>query len=203
MANQEAQAGVFNWRFELPVLSGRLVTLREPTYADGDSLLAVLAQPDATRFDLDEPPVPAAVRSLIDRAMRDRGAGVAFTYAVTFTANEKVVGLLQVRALDPIFETAAWECTLLPDVRGTGVFWEAAHLVGSFTFASAGASRLEARVDVGSGRSNAAMRKIGAVPEGILRRSGRRGHEFVDQMLWAVLKDAWDFDAAPPVVVVH
>jgi RimJ/RimL family protein N-acetyltransferase len=140
---------------------------------------------------------------LVDRAARDRVNGVAFTYAITFAADGTVVGLLQVRQLDPIFETAAWECTLLPDVRGTGAFWEAAHLAGSFVFASVGASRLEARVDVGNGRANAALRKIGAVAEGVLRRSGRRGHEYVDQMLWAVLKDTWEFDAAPPVVVVH
>ncbi len=203
MANHEAAVQAFNWRIELPVLSGRLATLREPAHTDADTVRALLSLPDATRFDLDEPPQPSAVHRLIDRAMRERADGVAFMYAVTFTANGRVVGLLQVRELDPIFETAAWECTLLPDVRGTGVFWETAHLVGSFTFASVGASRLEARVDVGNGRGNAAMRKIGAVPEGILRRSGRRGHENVDQMLWAVLKDAWEFDAAPPVIVVH
>jgi RimJ/RimL family protein N-acetyltransferase len=203
MANHEPAVRGFNWRIELPVLSGRLVTLREPTPVDCDSLLALLSEPDATRFDLDGSPGPGSVHRLIDRVTRDRAAGVAFMYVITFAATGQVIGLLQVRQLDPLFESAAWECTVLSDVRGTGVFWEAAHLVGSFVFASAGASRLEARIDIGNGRGNAAIRKMGGVAEGVLRRSGRRGHEFVDQMLWAVLKDAWDFDADPPVVVVH
>lgn len=203
MANREAAVHGFNWRIELPVLSGRLVTLREPTPVDCDSLLALLSEPDATRFDLDESPRPASIHRLIDRAARDRAAGVAFMYAITFAATGQVIGLLQVRQLDPLFESAAWQCTLVEDVRGAGVFWEAAHLVASFVFASVGANRLESRIDVGNGRGNAAMRKIGGVAEGVLRRSGRRGHEYVDQMLWAVLKDAWDFDAAPPAVVVH
>lgn len=203
MGNQEAAVYRFNWRIELPVLSGRLVTLREPTPVDCDSLLTLLSEPDATRFGLDESPGPASIHRMIDYAARDRAAGVAFMYAITFAATGKLIGLLQVRQLDPLFENAAWECTLVADVRGTGVFWEATHLVGSFVFASAGVSRLEARVDVGNGRGNAAMRKIGGVAEGVLRRSGRRGHEYVDQMMWAVLKDTWDFDAAPPVVVVH
>jgi RimJ/RimL family protein N-acetyltransferase len=203
MANHEAVVHGFNWRIELPVLSGRLVTLREPTPVDCDSLLALLAEPDATRFGLEDSPGPASILRLIDRAAHDRAAGVAFTYAITFAATGQIIGLLQVRQLDPLFENAAWECMLVADARGTGVFWDAAHLVASFVFASVGATRLESRIDIGNGRGNAAMRKIGGVAEGVLRRSGRRGHEYIDQMLWAVLKDTWDFDAAPPVVVVH
>ncbi len=70
-------------------------------------------------------------------------------------------------------------------------------------FLTAGASRLEARIDLSNVRAKTALRKIGAVQEGILRRSGRRGHEYIDQALWAVLKDAWEFDSLPPAVVIH
>jgi RimJ/RimL family protein N-acetyltransferase len=143
------------------------------------------------------------VQQLIARAADERAAGTAFTYVIGFAATGHIIGLLQVRQLDPLFEAASWDCTLATDARGTGAFWEAAHLVASFAFLSAGASRLEARIDLGNGRGKAALRKIGAVQEGILRRSGRRGHEFVDQALWAVLKDAWEFDSLPPAVVIH
>ena len=85
-----------------------------------------------------------------------------------------VVGLIQVRQLDPSFEAAEWECTLAPSVRGTGVFLEAARLVGSFAFGTVGARRLEARVLLQNGRANGALRKLGAVQEGVLRRSVRR-----------------------------
>ena len=203
MSNDEAAVSLFNWRVELPVLSGRAVTLREPVGSDRDALLEVLSLPDATRFDLDGPLGPSAVQRLIDRAWRDRAAGVAFTYAIALATTRTIVGLIQVRQLDPIFETAAWECTLLPHARGTGTFYDAAHLVGSFAFAAAGASRLEARVDVDNGRAKAALRKLGGVQEGILRRSTRRGPAFIDQALWAVLKDSWDSCATPPAVVVH
>src|SRR5689334_885214 len=43
------------WRAELPVLSGRLVTLREPNTHDVGALFDVLSMADATRFALDEP----------------------------------------------------------------------------------------------------------------------------------------------------
>lgn len=203
MSSHETAVHTLNWRVDLPVLSGRVVTLREPSHGDRDPLLELLSLPDASRFNLDAAPGPAAVQRLIDRARRDRGAGVAFTYAIAFAATGGIVGLMQVQQLDPIFETASWDCTLAPSARGTGTFWEAAHLVASFAFASAGASRLEARIDIGNARAKAALRKIGAVQEGILRRAGRRGHEYVDQALWAVLKDTWEYDSTPPTVVVH
>jgi len=203
MSTHHATSHAFNWRIELPVLSGRIVTLREPVDGDCEALVALLSIPDATRFTPHDSPGPAEVQHLIVRAASDRAAGTAFTYTIAFAATGHIIGLMQVRQLDPLFEAASWDCTLATDARGTGAFWEAAHLVASFAFLSAGASRLETRIDLSNGRGNASLRKIGAVQEGILRRSGRRGHEYVDQALWAVLKDAWEFDSVPPAVVVH
>jgi ribosomal-protein-alanine N-acetyltransferase len=71
------------------------------------------------------------------------------------------------------------------------VFLEAARLVGSFAFGSVGAHRLEARVLLRNGRANGALRKLGAVQEGILRRSLRLGGEYLDQVLWSMLKEDW------------
>ena len=98
---------------------------------------------------------------------------------------------LQVRQLDPASKRAEWECTLAPSSRGSGIFLEAARLVGSFAFGTLGAHRLEARVLLQNGRANGALRKLGAVQEGVLRRSVRRGGEYVDQVLWSMLKEDW------------
>ena len=54
-----------------------------------------------------------------------------------------------------------------------------------------GTHRLEARVPLHNGRANGALRKLGAVQEGILRQSIRRGDEYVDQVLWSILKEDW------------
>ena len=42
-----------------------------------------------------------------------------------------------------------------------------------------------------NGRANGALRKLGAVEEGVLRRSLRRGGAYVDQVLWSILKEDW------------
>ncbi len=180
-----------NWRAELPMLTARLVTLREPIPQDLGPLVDLLSLGDACRFGLEEPVSDVLVQRFIERVRHDRAAGLAFTYAVTIGAAHTVSGLVQVRQLDPAFETAEWECTLAPSSRGTGVFLETARLIGSFAFGSVGAHRLESRVLLKNGRGNGALRKLGAVQEGILRRSLRRGGEYLDQVLWSMLKEDW------------
>ena len=189
--NDSTLAAATAWRAELPVLAGRLVTLREPTAHDLTALFDLLSTSDATRFGLDEPVTEFAVQQLIDRAARDRAAGTAFTYVILLSAARALAGVIQVRQLDPTFEAAEWECTLAASSRGSGVFLEGARLAGSLAFGTVGAHRLEARVLLQNGRANGALRKLGAVQEGVLRRSARRRGEYVDQVLWSMLKEDW------------
>ena len=191
MSRDSAGLTVGDWRQELPTLAGGLVTLREPTPHDLGALIDLLSIADASRFGLDEPVSDVDVRAFIDRAIRDRRAGLSFTYAVVQNGTRAVVGVVQIRPLEPSFETAECEGTLAPSVRGTGVFLEAARLVGSFAFGTVGARRVEVRVLLQNGRANGALRKLGAVQEGILRRSVRRRGEYLDQALWSLLKDDW------------
>jgi len=180
-----------NWRVELPLLTARLVTLREPVTQDLGPLVNLLSLGDATRFGTEDETSEISVQKMIERATRDRTTGQAFTYAVTTGTARPPVGLIQVRRMDPGFESAEWECTLASAARGTGVFLEAIRLVGSFAFGQVGVRRLESRVLVKNGRANTALRKLGAVEEGILRRSARLNGEYVDQVLWSLLKEDW------------
>lgn len=191
MGTDPTAIGATNWRSELPTLAGRLVVLREIGPQDLGPLVDLLSLSDATRFGLDEPVSEVSAQELIDRAVRDRASGLSFTYVITLAGARTVVGVLQVRQLDPSFEAAEWECTLAPSSRGGGIFLEAARLAGSFTFGALGAHRLEARVLLQNGRANGALRKLGAAQEGVLRRSTRRGGEYLDQVLWSMLKEDW------------
>jgi RimJ/RimL family protein N-acetyltransferase len=176
----------------LPVLIGRTVTLREPESSDLGPLVDLLSLSDATRFGLDDSlTIDVAVSQFIDRVIHDRIAGLSFTYVAILNATRNVVGMVQVRQLDPSFEAAECECTLTPSVRGSGVFIEVARLTGSLAFGTIGAHRLEARVALQNGRANGALRKLGAVQEGVLRRAARWRNHYVDQVLWSILKEDW------------
>jgi len=191
MSINSSAVGVSDWRAELPTLTAGLVVLREPISKDLQPLVELLSLADACRFGFDEPVNDVLVEQFIARVRQDRTTGLGFTFVVTTGPAATVCGLVQVRQLDPSFETGEWECVLAPALRGTGVFLETARLVGSFVFDAVGAHRLESRVLLRNGRANGALRKLGAVQEGILRRSLRRGGEYLDQVLWSLLKEDW------------
>jgi RimJ/RimL family protein N-acetyltransferase len=183
--------GAATWRSELPTLTRRTITLREPVPQDLGPLVDLLSLDDATRFGIEEPVNVVGVQEVIDRAARERANGTSVTYVITLAGTRTIGGLLQVRQLDPAFEAAEWECTIAPSSRGCGIFMEAARLAGSFAFGTLGTHRLEARVLLQNGRGSGAMRKLGAVQEGVLRRSVRSGGEYFDQVLWSILKEDW------------
>ena len=191
MPGESSIVSVSPWRTELPPLIGRVVLLREPGTQDLGPLVDLLSLGDATRFGLDEPVSEVEVQELIERFARERASGLAFTYVITLATARTILGLVQVRQLDPLFEAAEWECTIAPSSRGSGIFLETARLVGSFAFGIIGTHRLEARVLLQNGRANGALRKLGAVQEGVLRRSVRRSGEYFDQVLWSLLKEDW------------
>jgi RimJ/RimL family protein N-acetyltransferase len=203
MPGESAVIGLATWRNELPSLNGRVVTLREPVSQDLGPLVDLLSVGDATHFGLEEPLSEVAVLEMIERFARERASGIAVTYAITLVSSRAIVGLVQVRQLDPSFEAAEWECTIAPSSRGGGIFLEAARLVGSFVFGTLGTHRLEARVLLQHGRANGALRKLGAVQEGVLRRSVRRDDNYFDQVLWSLLRDDWGEHWVPIGPRVH
>jgi len=103
----------------------------------------------------------------------------------------RVVGIIQVRQLDNSFTTAEWGFALGADYWGTGLFHESALAVIGFAFEQIGVHRLEARAAVANGRGNAALRKLGATPEGVLRRSFLRYGEYLDQVIWGLVATDW------------
>ena len=93
---------------------------------------------------------------------------------------------MQVRQLDPSFGTAEWGFALGSEFWESGLFANGADMVIDFSFDVVGAHRLEARAAVENTRGNAALRKLGAIQEGILRKSFLRGGKYFDQALWAI-----------------
>lgn len=182
---------VSDWKQRLPVLSGDGITLRELRIGDAASLLALLTTEEVTRFISPPPTTIEGFERFITWAQGERAAGRYICFAVVPDGYETAVGLFQVRQLSPSFETAEWGFALGSEFWGSGLFVKGAELVVNFAFEVIGAHRLEARAAVQNGRGNSALRKIGAVQEGILRKSFRRGGAHHDQALWAILPEDW------------
>jgi RimJ/RimL family protein N-acetyltransferase len=112
---------------------------------------------------------------------------------------DTAIGIFQVRALESGFGTAEWGFAIGSPYWGTGAFLEGAKLVVSFAFEAVGVHRLEARAAVRNGRGNAALRKVGATAEAVLRQSLRKNGESLDQTLWTILADDWQAARGVPV----
>ena len=180
-----------NWRRALPVLTGSMVTLRELRLSDAPALLAMLSTEEVSRFISPPPTTVDGFERFIAWTHRERAAGNYVCFAVVPHGMDSAIGIFQVRQLEPGFATAEWGFAIGSEFWGTGMFVDGAKLVVDFAFDTIGTHRLEARAAVLNGRGNAALRKIGALPEGILRKSFLRNGEYLDQALWTILDEDW------------
>jgi len=180
-----------DWRKGLPVLKGANVTLRDLRLSDASSLLAMLATDEVARFISPPPTTVEGFERFIAWAHRERAAGNYVCFAVVVDDSDTAIGLFQVRQLEPGWGTAEWGFALGSPYWGSGAFLEAAQLVVDFTFGTIAVHRLEARAAVKNGRGNGALRKIGAIQEGVLRKSFLRNGEYLDQILWTLVDEDW------------
>ena len=193
-----------DWRSGLPVLTGSSLTLRELRVSDAVSLFFALTTEEVSRFISPPPTTVEGFERFIAWAQRQREAGQYICFAIVPRGMDTAVGLFQVRSLGPGFATAEWGFAMSSEYWGTGMFVEGARMTADFVFDVVGVHRLEARAALKNGRGNGALRKIGAVQEGVLRRSFLRNGEYLDQALWTIIADDWRAKAVwGPRVVLH
>lgn len=180
-----------DWRQGLPVLRGRQVVLREIRRSDAAALVGMLSRHEVSRFIWEPPTSVSVFEKFIERSRSQRAAGAGVCYVVTIKGFDTAVGLFQIREVAPGFSNAEWGFVIGSDFWGTGIFTEAASLVLEFVFDVLGSHRLEARTATRNGRGHAALRKMGAVQEGVLRKSLLRDGEYLDQVLYAIVADEW------------
>jgi RimJ/RimL family protein N-acetyltransferase len=186
-----AQSPATAWRHAVPVLHGRMADIRAIERDDAPALLALLTTEEVSRFGTSPPATLEGFESFIAWSTDQRAEGRHICFSVIPHGFGTAVGLLQVRSVEQGFQTAEWGFALGSAFWGTGLFMDAARLVLDFVFDTLGAHRLEARAAVTNGRGNGALRKLGAVQEGVLRRAhGRDGH-YIDQALWSILDEEW------------
>jgi len=190
-ASHTTQVTTSDWTQVLPVLTGSMVTLRELRLTDAPSLLAMLSTHEVARFISPPPTTVEGFERFIAWTHRERAAGNYACFAVVPHGTDSAIGIFQVRQLEPGFGTAEWGFALGSAFWGTGMFTDGARMVIDFVFETIRTHRLEARAAILNGRGNGALRKIGAMQEGILRKSFLRNGEYLDQALWTILDEDW------------
>ena len=185
-ANVEA-----HWTGAMPVLTGQRMMLRELVKTDATLLLSMLATEEVAKFISPPPTTPQGFEKFIQWAIRERQAGNQMTFGMVPEGYDHAVGLVQVRAIAPKFSVAEWGFAVGSPFWGTGLFLASARMTLDFAFKHTGVNRLEARAVVQNGRGNGALRKLGAVQEGVLRGSLLKNGQHLDQIMWSIIARDW------------
>jgi ribosomal-protein-alanine N-acetyltransferase len=194
---------ILDWRVELPVLRAGAATLRQLHASDAASLLDLLTTEEVTRFISPPPSTLAGFERFIAWTLSEQACGRYICFGIVPDGCEQAVGIIQVRQLEPGFDTAEWGFALASPFWGTGLFHACAEAVIEFAFEHVGVHRLEARAAVANGRGNGALRKLGATQEGVLRRSFLRDGQYLDQVLWGIVSTDWSHLRSPAPQYVH
>jgi ribosomal-protein-alanine N-acetyltransferase len=180
-----------DWTKGLPIFKGQRMVLRELVKSDATTLLSMLASEEVAKFISPPPTTPEGFEKFIQWAIRERQAGNQMTFGMVPEGFDHAVGLVQIRAIAPRFSVAEWGFAVGSPFWGTGLFVASATTAVDFAFQHTDVNRLEARAVVQNGRGNGALRKLGAVQEGVLRGSLLKNGQHLDQIMWSIVARDW------------
>lgn len=174
------------------VLTGATVVL-EPLGAEHRTGLMAAAQDEDIWTHTAGGSNEAEFGDWFDEAIRLQQNGGALVFAIRQQSDSKLVGssrYLNIAAADRRLEIGSTWYT--PSVWGTKVNPECKLLLMTHAFESLGCFRVEYRCDARNRRSRAAILKLGATEEGILRRHKRTRDDFWrDTIQFSILDSEW------------
>lgn len=154
----------------MPTLRGSLVTLRPLRLEDRWALLAAASDGQLWTNPLTVVPDSGAVDSYIERALNGAATGSVVPFAVTLTADGSVIGSTRFWKIDTDNRKLEIGHTWYAESwQRTGANTEAKLLMLRYAFEELNCVRVQFTTDVLNERSRAAILRLGATEEGIIR----------------------------------
>lgn len=175
-----------------PILEGTHVILEPLQPHHGEDLLVAAADGELWNLWYTSVPGNETIRGYMARAMADREAGTAMPFLVRDPAGEPV-GCTRFFRMDPVIPSLEIGFTWYSArVQRTALNTEAKRLLLGHAFDAMGCSVVELRTHVMNHRSRAAIERLGAHFDGILRRQMRMpdGH-LRDTAVYSILDTEW------------
>lgn len=176
-----------------PTLQGALVTLRPLLHSDADSLVNAAA--DGALWSLPFTVIPSvdSVHGYIDQALRGQADGSVMPFAITLTADQSVIGSTRFWKIDRENRKLEIGHTWYARTwQRTAANTESKLLLLRYAFEHLQCIRVQFTTDVLNERSQAAILRIGAVQEGIIRHerimpNGRKR----TSIRYSIIDDEW------------
>ena len=173
----------------LPELETSRLVLRPLKMRDAGDIYAYASDPDVARYVLWEPHKSVAdTRNYIRcvRALYHRG--LPASWAVTLRESGQVIGTIGFMWYSGASCSAEVGYSFSREFWNMGIATEALQAVITSAFGSLPLNRLEAQHDIRNAASGRVMEKCGMRREGILRQRVKNKNEYIDTVLWSVLR---------------
>jgi len=185
--------------YAMPALTGRRLRLEPLRVEHAAGYLAAAGDAEIFRWQspaegpLTHPTTIDDARRHITAALAGRARGARLPYAQITVAADRFVGTTSLAAPDPVQRSITIGHTWLGRPWwGSGLNTEAKLLLLGYAFDQLGAVRVELVTDVLNARARASIERLGARPEGVLRKHRRRADgSWRDTAVYAVVDDDW------------
>ncbi|WP_028207025.1 GNAT family N-acetyltransferase [Paraburkholderia nodosa] len=178
---------------DLPTLNGRTVALHPLCAQDAPRLVAAAADGELWNLKVTVVPGPATVDAWIARALDGVSAGTVIPFTIRLRESDRVVGSTCFWKVDrenrKLEIGSTW---LAASAQRTIVNTEVKFLMLSYAFETLGCVRVQFTTDVLNAKSRAAILRLGAKEEGVVRRErimpdGRKR----DSVRFSIIEDEW------------
>ncbi|HEX6369651.1 MAG TPA: GNAT family protein [Longimicrobium sp.] len=173
------------------VLEGRYVRLVPMTREHVPALWQAGSDPELWRWTTSQVHGEDDMRRYVEAALATQAQGTALPFVSTDAATGQVVGSTRFANAEDRRVEIGWTWIARPWQR-TALNTEAKYLMLRHAFESLGLLRVELKTDVLNARSRAAILRIGAREEGVLRKHAvTEAGRVRDTVYFSVLDDEW------------
>jgi len=169
------------------VIEGERVLLRRMCREDTADVVRMRAEPEvqAQLFSERPPTIEEHLRWLADMEAR----GDRHEFMIVERASGRSVGTIGLSRIDLVNRRAEYGVLIgEPGARGKGLAAEASRLLLAYAFGTLGLRRVYLHVLARNADALRLYRRVGFQPEGVLRQHVRKGDEFLDVAVMAVLE---------------
>jgi RimJ/RimL family protein N-acetyltransferase len=174
-------------------LAGRAVSLEPLSMEHAGALLEAAQSEEIWLHTLDKPRTMDAMQGYIARALGERENKTGIPFAVRHIETDRFIGSTRYANIAPLRGGLEIGFTWYePQFWRTAVNTECKYLLLKHAFETLQYIRVELQAMAGNARSRAAILRLGAVEEGVLRsRMVRRNGQRFDAVFFSILDNEW------------
>ena len=174
-------------------LTGRVVSLEPLSLNHADALLEAAQSGEIWRHTVDQPQTMESMKAYIARALAERDNTTSVPFAVRHLDTDRLIGGTRYVNIAPLRRGLEIGYTwYAPEFWRTAVNTECKYLLLKHAFEALEYIRVEFQVNSRNARSRAAVLRLGAIEEGLLRsRMVRHDGTRIDSVVFSILDVEW------------